>query len=474
MQKSKSFILLSIFITLIACVETGNRQGDLKYDYPQELLQKGQLKELCVWADSAKQTASVYSDVWMKADSFQQIADRLQLEFCVSQEEFCEQLKHRRGSVVEEELSEWERNGMLEWRWINGEKRYFRRAATNLILLLQEEEGLIDGSLEQLCLSHMTDVISEVEERAVNVVLPMEFNITYTMKLRVDEVPDGAVVRCWMPFPKSVGARQTDVRLVSASESNYVLASDTCLHRSIYMEKKAVVGLETVFSVSYTYRSYAEYYDLREERVLPYDTEAEVFKRYTVEQTPHIVFTDRIKSLTDSICGDESDPYEVVRRIYYWIDNNIPWAGAQEYCLMNNIPGYVLDNKRGDCGMQTMLFMTMARYKNIPVKWQSGWMLHPDEVNLHDWCEVYYQGVGWVPLDVSFNLQRSDEKKVREFYITGIDAYRLIVNDGIGASFSPSKKFLRSEPWDFQRGEMEWEGGNIYFDKWECDMYLTP
>jgi len=114
--------------------------------------------------------------------------------------------------------------------------------------------------------------------------------------------------------------------------------------------------------------------------------------------------------------------------------------------------------------------MTMARYQKIPVKWQSGWMMHPNEVNLHDWCEVYYNGLGWVPLDMSFNLQNSGDLQEKEFYISGIDAYRLIVNDAIGSRFMPEKKFARSEPYDFQRGEVEWEGGNLYFNQWNYQM----
>jgi transglutaminase-like putative cysteine protease len=125
---------------------------------------------------------------------------------------------------------------------------------------------------------------------------------------------------------------------------------------------------------------------------------------------------------------------------------------------------------RGDCGMQTLLFMAMARYQCIPVKWQSGWMMHPGKVNLHDWAEVYYEGVGWVPLDMSFNLQQSDNLNEKEFYINGIDAYRLIVNDAISSQFVPEKKYPRSEPYDFQRGEVEWSGGNLYFNKWDYHM----
>ena len=159
--------------------------------------------------------------------------------------------------------------------------------------------------------------------------------------------------------------------------------------------------------------------------------------------------------------------------LYDWINSNIPWASALEYSIVPNIPEYVLENKHGDCGMQTLLFMTMARYRGIPVKWQSGWMLHPGEVNLHDWCEVYYEGIGWVPLDQSFGLQESKNDKVRNFYKTSIDSYRLIVNEDFSQDLFPSKIWTRSEPVDFQRGELEWKGGNLYFSDWTYKMEVT-
>jgi transglutaminase-like putative cysteine protease len=177
--------------------------------------------------------------------------------------------------------------------------------------------------------------------------------------------------------------------------------------------------------------------------------------------------------LSDSIVGNEKDPIKVVRKIYYWINENIPWAGALEYSTMPNIPEYVLNNRHGDCGMQTLLFMTLARYNGIPVKWQSGWYLFPGDVNLHDWCEVFYEGVGWVPLDMSFGLLPSEDQQIRDYYITGIDAYRFVVNDATGTRFTPSKRFMRSEPVDFQRGEVEWRGGNLYFDKWDYHMEVS-
>jgi len=205
---------------------------------------------------------------------------------------------------------------------------------------------------------------------------------------------------------------------------------------------------------------------------VPYNTSSVDYKRFTAEQPPQILFSNEIKHLSDSIVGNTKDPVGIVRKLYYWINDHIIWTGALEYSIMPDIPGYVLSNRRGDCGMQTLLFMTMARYQGIPVKWQSGWMMHPDEVNLHDWCEVYYEGVGWVPLDMSFNLQHSDNLREKEYYISGIDAYRLIINDAIGSQFVPEKKFPRSEPYDFQRGEIEWRGGNLYFNQWNYTMNI--
>jgi hypothetical protein len=99
-------------------------------------------------------------------------------------------------------------------------------------------------------------------------------------------------------------------------------------------------------------------------------------------------------------------------------------------------------------------------------------MVPPGDADLHDWCEVYYEGAGWIPVDIFCGLQYSVDLRTKEFYISGIDSYRLIVNDGISGTFYPAKKFLRSDPFDFQRGEVEWKGGNLYFDKWDYDMKI--
>jgi hypothetical protein len=461
-----------MFIFLLVGCQS-NTKTETNWNLPALMLTQGELLAVEDWADSIKNQTIKFDKQWMKADSFEQVAKRIAIDFKLSEQEVRKQLDKQIGEFSEEEWHEWNASGLLEGRVLNGEKKYFKRAASNLAILTGRRVGLIDDALDVFCLEHTARVIEEVGVKQKIKVQKQGYIVDYSLTVDANVVPAGEIIRCWLPYPKEHHNRQTNVTLLSCEPNDYQLSADSCVHRSVYLEQKAKTGQKTVFKLKFSFDAEAEYVDISKENVLPYDKEGVVYKMYTKQQLPHITFSQAIKQLTDSICGNEVNPAEVVKKIYYWIDENIPWAGALEYGIMPNIPEYVLKNRKGDCGMQTLLFMTMARYKGIPVRWQSGWMLHPGEVNLHDWCEVYYEGVGWVPLDMSFSLQKSHNKQVRNFYITGIDAYRLIINDGIGADFSQAKKFLRSEPWDFQRGEVEWKGGNLYFNQWDYHMSVS-
>ena len=164
-------------------------------------------------------------------------------------------------------------------------------------------------------------------------------------------------------------------------------------------------------------------------------------------------------------------PLAKARRIFKWIDENFPWASAREYSTIDNIPEYVLANNHGDCGQVTLLFLTLCRSVGIPAHFQSGFMLHPGDENLHDWGEIYIQDLGWVPVDMSFGIPAyAQNEKETFFFLGGIDSFRMVVNNDFGCPLYPAKQYPRSETVDFQRGEVEWQGGNLYFDKWKWNL----
>ena len=438
----------------------------------------GNLKHAKLFADSVKRLCKGENRLVDKADSLSQIAERIAIDFSLPEEQIISKLNKNIGSFSPEDKATWEKLNWLEYRIINGEKKYFKRAASNLLLLKNfnldraNRDSLKAKDKNVIFRKNHTQSIINASGSNILPVVPVEMVIDYTITVKADAVPDGETVRCWMPWPKEGHQRQQDIKLISTSHDNYKIAPDSALQRTIYLEGKSEKGVPLVFRVSYSYMSYGQYFNMENLKIKPYDRTSGLYKKYTSEELPQICFTEKIKHLADSITGSENNPAEVVKKIFYWFNKNIPWAGALEYSIIPNIPEYVLQYRKGDCGMQTFLFMSMLRSKGIPVKWQSGWMVPPGDADLHDWCEVYYEGAGWIPVDIFCGLQYSVDLRTKEFYISGIDSYRLIVNDGISGTFYPAKKFLRSDPFDFQRGEVEWKGGNLYFDKWDYDMKI--
>ena len=185
------------------------------------------------------------------------------------------------------------------------------------------------------------------------------------------------------------------------------------------------------------------------------------------ERPPHIVFTDDLRTLSRQVVGDEKNPYRIAQRLFAAVDT-IPWAGAREYSTISNISDYALHAGHADCGQQTLLLMTLLRLNGIPARWQSG-MVFSDGTynNLHDWGWLYLAPYGWVPMDVTFGRLHSGDPAVDNFYLGGLDAYRIAFNDDYSQPLTPRKQHFRSETVDLQRGEVEWRGGNLYFDQWD-------
>jgi len=441
-------------------------------------LDAGNISNVIKLSDSVRIVCSENQLLVRKTDSLSQIAERIGIDYSLGEEEVRSRLEKRVEAISPADIEYWERKGWLEYRIIDNEKRYFNRAASNLVLIkyFYENKGkpLQNGTADPeiaFRMKHVGEVIEASTDSNIPV-LPLNMKISYSLTVNADAVPEGEIVRCWLPWPRSDNERLKMVQLISTSEEEYLISPDSSLHSTIYMEKKAEKGKPVVFTMVLSYQSYARFFNPEKIKTLRYDKSSELYKKYTAEQLPQICFTENVKKLADSIAAGEENPVIIARKIYMWFKENIPWAGALEYSIMPNIPEYVIKNRRGDCGMQTFLFMSMLRYRGIPVRWQSGWMVPPDNENLHDWCEIYYEGTGWVPADVSYDLLPSDNKRLNEFYFSGIDAYRLIVNEGISGRLHPEKMHLRSEPYDFQRGELEWHGCNLYFDKWEYEMEI--
>jgi len=404
--------------------------------------------------------------------------DRINLDFNKTEEEIIAELSKTYPNLTRNQMLAWEECGELEMRVINEQKKYFRNAVSNLYRLNPEAKqkrdsifGPRSNNLNEFRENQAKQILSSINNNKP--LTSRKWHIQFTITVPPGKVPQGEVIKCWMPYPKPHKNRLSNIELIKVNSKEYHISDSSSLHRSLYIEKEAVAQEPVQFTYEVSFSTQAEWIDPANLRSLAYNKSSELYLRYTKEELPHIVFSKEVMQLADSLSDGLTNPLSIVKSFYYWIDKNIPWASALEYSIFECIPDYVLKYRHGDCGMVSFLFMSMARYKGIPVKWQSGWMLHPSYENLHDWLEVYYEGKGWIPLDMSFGLiPSSNNDNLHNYYITGIDAFRMIVNDAVSAEFDPPKEFYRSEPFDFQRGELEWRGGNLYFDQWDYSLKI--
>jgi len=283
-------------------------------------------------------------------------------------------------------------------------------------------------------------------------------------------VPEGEIIRCWIPFPREIPGRQGDIRFIATEPAQHIIAdNDTCLQRTIYFEKPSRADTTTRFEVEYKYTCHGVYVPIDPASVQPVELTPDLAP-YVREKPPHVIFTPALKELSREIVGDETNPYLVARRLFEWVDTNIPWASAREYSTIRNISSYAYENMHGDCGIQALLFITLCRMNGIPARWQSGWEFQPPKDSMHDWGMIYFAPYGWVPMDMSYGLRKSEDDRLKWFYLGGMDSYRLIFNDAYSQPFYPAKIHARSETVDSQRGEVEWRGGNLYFDQWDWEL----
>lgn len=406
------------------------------------------------------------------------LMERIKKDFRKTPDDVVAALKKYYPKLTDEMIVNWEKDNSLEMKVIDGEKRYFNNAVPNLFRINKEakkqKEKIEGNKLDDLDIfleNYIPKIVETAKETGQRLVSPVKMKIKYSLTVKPNAVPQGEIIRCWLPYPRESNPRQTDIQLISVNKNEYVIADNKNLQRTIYLEDKAEKDQPTRFEIELIYTSKAEYVNLFEDsKEISFNKNPEVFSEYTGEQFPHIIFSDRIENLSAQIVGDEKNPLQKLKKIFTWVDENTPWASAREYSTITNIPEYSLENKHGDCGIQTLVFMTLCRYNGIPAKWQSGWMMHPPEINLHDWCEIYVDKYGWIPVDQSFGIKNYLDESQRYFYLGSIDAFRLIVNDDYSKPLFPAKIYPRSETVDFQRGEVEWRGGNLYFDKWNYAM----
>lgn len=399
-------------------------------------------------------------------DSLLIIMDRIRYDFSLTPEDGLELIKERYPNVTDNDIDQWKLNKYIEYLDIDGKEFWFRKAVRNLWLL-----NPIFQQVDEQKLNNYNNLVTTIIKSKTDSNRCSNWHnatIKFTLDVNADIVPDGEVVNVWIPIPLNT-SRQKDFKLLSSS--SFCIKSIKSAHNTLLLSSRAKSGKVTHFDIQFSFKVASQYFDKEYllKNLKPYNCDTEFYKLYTSSDNKHIIIDKSITELAYSIVGKEDNPVKKAELIYNWITSNFPWAGARDYGTIKNIPVYVLNQKHGDCGQVALLYITMTRALGIPSRWESGWMLHPWDINYHDWAETYFEGIGWVPTDVSIG-RNSDLCK--SFYFSGTDMYRMASNSNYKEPLSPTKLYIRTDPLDFQAGEVEWRKGNIESNDYNSSLKI--
>lgn len=380
--------------------------------------------------------------------------------------------------VTPADLHRWREQGELQHRWFDGQLGYFRSEPANLFRFCAEARNRRttaplagDWRLEQ----HLERVVQIAVLGGPPLVVPIRQQVELSLTIPAESARfrAGALVRAWLAFPQTLGSQQ-DVRLVQSEPAAAFVAPDGTPQRSVYFEHRVTTPGEPVrFAVTVGF-STAACCPLLTGTAASLEPPTPADRS---ERPPHVVFSPALRRAVAEAIEGETDPLSQARRIFDWVFEHITYNAEEEYGIIPSLAEHALARRRGDCGVQAMLFIAMCRCVGIPARWQSGWQTQRHRWNMHDWCEFFVEPFGWLPADPSYGWREHVDPRVRSFYFGNLDAYRMVVSRDYGRDLVPPKASLRSEPLDFQRGEVEVDGENLYFDRWQWNfepLWLDP
>jgi len=425
--------------------------------------------------------------------------ERIKKDYPYTKEALFKELKKSVKDLTGAEFDQWIAEGRFDVREIDGKRRFMSSSVSNLFFrypelnsrrLTPKDTTKHDRMVWETCTAIKQAALAEKKPY----VLPKRFHTTMTITAKPGAAPDGEIIRAWLPIPRSYPF-QTDFKLLKTSSTPKHMDDEQSPIRALYLEQPARRNRPTEFEIEYEYTMHGVWFDVKPNEVMPLTpsdgervsevrvrgglSEAEL-KEFTSE-APHVVFTPEMRALSEQILGGETNPARKAKRFHDWIAENIKYSFAIEYSTIRNISEYCRAKGYGDCGQEALLFITLCRLNGIPARWQSGWNTFPGAKTIHDWCEIYLEPYGWIPVDnykgiwamqYAFTLTPEQKREVRDFYFGGLDHYRMAANSDHNQELTPPKKSFRSDDVDFQRSELESGERNIYFDQYSYELEI--
>ena len=380
------------------------------------------------------------------------LAARIPSQYPYSYEDALELLRANIRDFKDEELETlWEEN-TADWIYINGRVQFHELFFDNQMKTRDDYGARYLGTMEDneknaALLRENVRLMEEHGGRTVHMRLLTRLSLTP----EAEKACMGKTAHVYMPLPVEY-AQVRNLRLLGFEGT---AGEPVSVDNGSYPQRTA--RFETVIRGGEVWQTEFEFDN---ETVFRNPDPSQVLfsqpSFYTGEEAPHIRFTPYLRELTRSVTEGEENPLLEAEKIYRFITSQVKYSFVRSYSTVEDIPEFTAANRKGDCGFQALLFITMCRIAGIPARWQSGLYATPLTVGSHDWAQYYVAPFGWLSADCSFGgsaFRQGDEKR-RAYYGANLDPYRIPYASQFMHSFSREEEGLRDDPYDNQSGEV--------------------
>ncbi|HPT73667.1 MAG TPA: transglutaminase-like domain-containing protein [Methanomassiliicoccaceae archaeon] len=382
-------------------------------------------------------------------------ADRILLEYCLNREQAEVLLAEVYHWVPSEVRSSWLDDERVERIVSDGGERFFYGIAENLAfrnLTLYHE--LHDGRGTDIYAAVMKEIIEADAKREDKTY----FNQTRFIANGALAIPRGALpatgtLSIWIPVPIETASQEiTGYPMVTIQDMRWVKAMSlpTADIGYVYLEVP-LDGLQedVTVSVSYSFTAYQMHFDIDPSAVGEYDRSSPEYLKYTASHG-NILVTEDVMEEARAVVGDETDPYVQAKLLYDYVIGNISYSYTPHTSLEAlgiAESEYVRENRRGDCGAQSMYYCALLRSLGIPARSTGGYQMLGGGTGTHFWAEFYLPNYGWVPVDVTGaegmdwiwldSVTPEERERYKEYYFGNLDNCRYVIQKDVDESLWP-------------------------------------
>lgn len=392
----------------------------------------------------------------------------LEARYVLTKDQVLAQIQERVPDFKAEELERLIIEDKLQWTFIRGKEMFLRSAVRNLFN--QYPEMWERDQARHTCdADECTDFDNALSSLKDGDEVHAHIHMHHEYYLEPDAVKPGKTLRVHLPLP--VERQQIhDLKILNISPAPARMPEVSDEMPTVYFEVPAEPG--QVFSAEYQFENILRVHDLTkaDEAAIARELEENGYPEevlpYLEEKAPHILFTPYLRALAAELKGDETNPIRIARAMYNYITCNLKYSFVRDYASIDCIAEQMALTRKGDCGMQAILFITLCRIAGVPARWQSGLAAEPGSIGEHDWAQCYLPSIGWVFVDPSYGMSaklKNDEARWN-YYFGNLDPFRVPFNCDMQCDFVPPRKFLRYDTVDSQDGEAEYDDEPIFDD----------